>query len=205
MTVDQLPAVPALFGFVLFLGGTPHVDLAARLRHAGVTGMLDRRITDRVAVLVVRPGRSLAEAALAAEAELQDVIGSNSWVLLCPVCEMPLAGTEAGFSCAEHGPTAETGELVSDVAEVPAGRPSRRPSRHRIRSVHKRSSLGAGWSKMLADQAVSQRPALWLAVTESGAVSGFWPAATHAEVVQAQADLAALLTAEQARAQRSSS
>jgi hypothetical protein len=169
-------STPSVFAFVVYLAGDVPGDLPRRLILADVRAVEATTVDGLPALLIARPGRHLGDAAIAAEAQLQDVIGSKTWMLLCSDCGAPLNAAGNG-SCAVHG-------------VVPARLP--RLSRHRNKSAHKRESLGAGWSRL-----TGARDALPVVSSTDGDALTRTENLGHLPGVRAR--LRALLAVEQAR------
>lgn len=191
MTSPDSRSGPPLHAFVLLARGRPGMDYAAQVEGAGLQGVRYRPVGSHHAFLVVRPGRSLPEAAQLAEYDLQDALDGTCWVLLCPTCDLPLSVAPAGYSCSRHG-TVLSHNLVEDAPDETTVVPQRRrPSRHRSRSAHKREAMGAAWARFLKESAtgVVELPHL----VEEGHIPDARPAQGAAELGSLRAELAALL------------
>lgn len=148
MTVlASLPGSP-LYAFVLLYRRSLAGNALPEGPVAGLEGAVHEVVCGHDAFLVVSAGASLADAALSAEAVLQDALGGESWFLLCPSCSEPLSLAPTGYVCRRHGSVLVFEGRVTPV--LPPQR-SRRPSRHgaKSRSATKRPALGASWARFV--------------------------------------------------------
>lgn len=201
MTSPDSRSGTPLHAFVLLARGLPGVDYADRVSSSGLESVRYRPVAGHHAFLVVRPGRSFAEAAQVAEHEIQSALEGTCWVLLCPTCDLPLSVAPDGYSCARHG-TVFSHNLVDEVRPGTSLVPQRRrPSRHRTRSAHKREAMGAAWARFLRESStgVVELPHL----VEEGHIPDARPADDSSALGPLRSELAALLAEVSAEAEAS--
>lgn len=146
------PSLPAdLHGLSILLRGVSALDLQSLLERYHIQDAVARDVAGHAALLAVRPGESLSEAALELEEELLPLLGGECWFLLCDQCARPLQLGTDSYWCPEHGATVSRTDPSERPGALVIQQRRFRPGRHRARSAHKKIAVGEAWARFIEE------------------------------------------------------